>query len=387
MFSNEDSTIIQAVYDAEWDGMKIVIDLRKDLKKVFEDVMGDYKDDFEIQFLSLSCMTRDIVDGTVSDMMTLDIISLVLGFVIVWLFIRQVSLLIISVVNLVESLLISFAISYFLTASIDIPSFAEAIQSATVIALTFDYSLFLFSNVRESMYKNCDARTVVRNMLGSSGHVVLVSGFCLALTFAFQCICPVDIIISIGVCTALTIIIIMLVSLTNTTAMLSLFPKFFLHQNYKFHDLFCATGKDESGDNVDLHAHCSDCGVKACCIERKQPEKSDMQKFIDKFTRAFGGQVEDKSDNKSDKKEPTYKSSKWIGGVAMLVVVAITCIFIYPVVKCEYTTSLELAIPKKSDTLEAIKDFGARYGDGLASPFYLVLNRTNAGTTDTLLND
>ena len=209
--------------------MKEVIDLRKDLKNKFEEVMGDYKDDLEIQFLSLSCMTRDIVDGTVSDMMTLDIISLVLGFVIVWLFIRQVSLLIISVVNLAESLLISFAISYFLTFSIDIPSFAEAIQSATVIALTFDYSLFLFSNVRLNLRNGENPRTIVRNMLGSSGHVVLVSGFCLALTFAFQCICPVDIIISIGVCTALTIIIIMLVSLTNTAAMLSLFPKFFLH--------------------------------------------------------------------------------------------------------------------------------------------------------------
>lgn len=360
--------------------MKEVIDLRKDLKNKFEEVMGDYKDDLEIQFLSLSCMTRDIVDGTVSDMMTLDIISLVLGFVIVWLFIRQVSLLIISVVNLVESLLISFAISYFLTFSIDIPSFAEAIQSATVIALTFDYSLFLFSNVRLNLRNGENPRTIIRNMLGSSGHVVLVSGFCLALTFAFQCICPVDIIISIGVCTALTIIVIMLVSLTNTAAMLSLFPKFFLHQAYNFNDCGCASGNDKEGEIVDLHKHCSDCGVSACCIDRKPVEKSKMQLFIDDFTRALGGEVK-------NKKTGAYEKKKYIGIIAMLIVVVITCIFIYPVVKCEYTTSLELAIPKKSDTLEAINDFGDRYGAGLAGPFYIVLNRTRAGINDALLNN
>lgn len=71
----------------------------------------------------------------------------------------------------------------------------------------------------------------------------------------------------------------------------------------------------------------------------------------------------------------------------MIIVVVITCIFIYPVVKCEYTTSLELAIPKKSDTLEAINDFGDRYGAGLAGPFYVVLNRTRAGVSDAVLTD
>ena len=104
-----------------------------------------------------------------------------------------------------------------------------------------------------------------------------------------------------------------------------------------------------------------------------------MQLFIDDFTRALGGEVK-------NKKTGAYEKKKYIGIIAMLIVVVITCIFIYPVVKCEYTTSLELAIPKKSDTLEAINDFGDRYGAGLAGPFYIVLNRTRAGINDALLN-
>ena len=48
MFSTKDSTIIQAIYNADWDGMKEVIDLRKDLKDTFEKEMGDYAKDFDI---------------------------------------------------------------------------------------------------------------------------------------------------------------------------------------------------------------------------------------------------------------------------------------------------------------------------------------------------
>ena len=58
--------------------------------------------------------------------------------------------------------------------------------------------------------------------------MVLISGLCLAIVFLLMMLYPVSIIQTIGVSTFLTIIIVQAVSITNTAAMLALFPKFFL---------------------------------------------------------------------------------------------------------------------------------------------------------------
>ena len=71
-------------------------------------------------------------------------------------------------------------------------------------------------------------------MLSYSGHVVIVSGGCLALVFLFMVICPVDMLKSIGLVCANSIISLVLVNTLNSAAMLMLFPKFFMGQDYPF---------------------------------------------------------------------------------------------------------------------------------------------------------
>lgn len=110
-------------------------------------------------------LEKDSIDGTMLDIAKLDSISIVLGFIIVALFVRQVSLLIISITNMVLAIVISFGISYFFAINTDIASFGAAVQSAATVALTFDYSLFLFSKVKSELALDSDARTIIRRML------------------------------------------------------------------------------------------------------------------------------------------------------------------------------------------------------------------------------
>ena len=128
------------------------------------------------------------------DILKLDSISVVFGFIVVALFIKQISLLLISLFNLLLIIIISFGFSYFVACNMDVASFGSAVQTVSAVALTFDYSLFLFSKVKSEIQQGKNPKEVIIQMLHSSGHVVFVSGTCLALVFLMMMICPVPLV-------------------------------------------------------------------------------------------------------------------------------------------------------------------------------------------------
>ena len=73
-----------------------------------------------------------------------------------------------------------------------------------------------------------NAAQAIDSMLSYSGHVVIISGGCLALVFLFMVICPVDMLKSIGLVCANSIVALVLVNTLNTAAVLMIFPKFFM---------------------------------------------------------------------------------------------------------------------------------------------------------------
>jgi uncharacterized membrane protein YdfJ with MMPL/SSD domain len=60
-------------------------------------------------------------------------------------------LLLISLYNLAISVTVSFGLSYFVAVNLDVATFSAAVQTAAAVALTFDYSLFLFSKVKSEI--------------------------------------------------------------------------------------------------------------------------------------------------------------------------------------------------------------------------------------------
>lgn len=354
----------------------------------------------------MSGLEKDSIDGTMLDIAKLDSISIVLGFIIVALFVRQVSLLIISITNMVLAIVISFGISYFFAINTDIASFGAAVQSAATVALTFDYSLFLFSKVKSELALDSDARTVIRKMLQSSGHVVLISGLCLALVFLLLVFCPVDMIQTIGITTFLTILFVEFIAITNTAAMLALFPKFFLKDNYDFWATDFLNCKRKKNADVDLDA-----------LSQKSGKSTESLNTMP--TDVLGGETVIKEDNKeavqkktcclwckqnctAQRNVPMNTSkfatwvkkvlnimihNKWVCAAGILIVVAVSCCFLYPMIQIKYSVDLSQLLPRTSGTLKAINRFGDLYGPGLIMPYYVVFNKTIPGQKDTLLND
>jgi len=72
-----------------------------------------------------------------------------------------------------------------------VASFAPSLQTATAVAFTFDYSLFLFSKVKSGVQAGKSGYDVIKGMLNTSGHVVIVSGMCLAVVLLLLVIFPV----------------------------------------------------------------------------------------------------------------------------------------------------------------------------------------------------
>jgi RND superfamily putative drug exporter len=129
---------------------------------------------------------------------------------------------------------VSFGLSYFVAVYLDVATFSAAVQTASAVALMFDYSLFLFTKVKSEMQLGSNPRQAINQMLHYSIHVVMVSGTCLALVFLLLTISGVELITSIGVCSFVTIMVVQLVSTTNTAAMMAIFPKFFLGEDFDF---------------------------------------------------------------------------------------------------------------------------------------------------------
>ena len=302
-------------------------------------------------------LEKDSIDGTMLDIAKLDSISIVLGFVIVALFVHQISLLIISITNMVLAIVISFGISYFFAINTDIASFGAAVQSAATVALTFDYSLFLFSKVKSELALDSDAGTIIRGMLQSSGHVVLISGLCLALVFLLLVFCPVDMIQTIGITTFLTILFVEFIAITNTAAMLALFPKFFLKDDYDFWATDFLNCKRKKNANVDLDTVSQKSksteslinptelpngeGViknedkettqqKSCCLWCKQ--NCTAQRNVPTNTSKFAVGVK--------KVLAIMMQKRWVCAAGILVVVAISCAFLYPVINIKYSVDL-----------------------------------------------
>lgn len=99
-------------------------------------------------------------------------------------------------------------------------------MSAT-IACSIDYSLFLLSRYREEAKKGYPVREVVKIVISTAGHTVLVSGLTLAGCFLVLCVFPVNMLRTPGLGAGLAILCALATNLSLTPAMLLAFPNFF----------------------------------------------------------------------------------------------------------------------------------------------------------------
>jgi RND superfamily putative drug exporter len=161
------------------------------------------------------------------DFLVVDGISLPLAFLVLAYILRSLRLMLLPVICIGTSIVITFGIMYFVAILVPVVAFTPSLMMSILVAMSFDYSLFLLSRYREDLFSGAEHHKAVEVMLSSAGHTILVSGITLAGTFMGLGILPLVMLRTLGLGSAISIIVTLLVNISLTPALLFIFNKFF----------------------------------------------------------------------------------------------------------------------------------------------------------------
>jgi uncharacterized membrane protein YdfJ with MMPL/SSD domain len=189
-----------------------------------------------VKFASVELVTGDLMSGLVGDLMTIDAISVPCAMLALAICLRSVRMLILPGAVLPVVILLSFGISYLVSLAVEVSSFAPEMASATTLAITIDYSLFILSRFSEvaprfEMRGGGDTMYVrYRVCLETAikcAHNIIVSGLTIAVALGGLVLMSVQLISSIGYIFFISGIVAVCVSLTLMPSLLFIFYPFF----------------------------------------------------------------------------------------------------------------------------------------------------------------
>jgi uncharacterized membrane protein YdfJ with MMPL/SSD domain len=181
----------------------------------------------EIYCTGLFPLFGQMQEATTQDFVTIDSIVLPTAIVILGFSLKSYRHMLIAFINLVCTLLLSFAILVPVTKTIAINPFAPSIMMSLGIAVCFDYTLFMLTRYREELIDNKKSNEeAILSCLGAAGHVVLLSGLTLFFTFVLLTFFPQIFLVSVGWGCASIVITSILVNFTLTPALLLSFECF-----------------------------------------------------------------------------------------------------------------------------------------------------------------
>ncbi len=213
---------IDLIYDEENSSISaFVVYLREEVHKI------NTSEDFNVYLTGYLVMYLDMQEATEEDLLRMDLIVIPIALLVLAIVLRSLKLMILPIASMGISILASFLIMYPVALIWDIFSFVPSIMMSLVIALSIDYSLFLLSRYREEIMKNKSVSESVLQMSKHAGHTITVSGLTLAITFLGLVFFPLQLLSTIGLGAAITIVITLGVNLSFTPAALLTFEGFF----------------------------------------------------------------------------------------------------------------------------------------------------------------
>lgn len=200
--------------------------------RYLQDIIDNLDVDSSINAITVGATGQDMLfDDTQreseADFINMDSIVLPGSMFVLALYLRNLRLMIIPILCTACSLLVSFTIMWVVANYIVVASFAPSVMVSIIIAMSIDYSLFLLTRFREEILRGANVIVAVRHMTRYAGHVVLLSGSTLTITFLGLIFLKLNILQSIGIACALALIISLIVNLTLTPALLLTFGDFF----------------------------------------------------------------------------------------------------------------------------------------------------------------
>lgn len=172
----------------------------------------------------LDALFNDLSTGAALAFELIDAVVLPIALFILGCNLRSYRHVLVAIVSLGCTLLLALAILVPIANTATINPFAPSILLTLGIAVCFDYSLFMLSRYREEVIVNMKSKDeAVFSCLLASGHVVLLSGFTLFVTFALLIAFPQNFLTSVGIGCGTIICTAVLANMTVTPALLLTF--------------------------------------------------------------------------------------------------------------------------------------------------------------------
>ena len=172
----------------------------------------------------LEALFNDLSEGSVIAFELIDSVVLPISLVILGFTLRSYRHVLVAMVNLGCTLLLALAILVPIANTEKINPFAPSILLTLGIAVCFDYSLFMLARYREEITINkLEREEAVFVTLIESGHVILLSGFTLLVTFLLLIAFPQNFLQSVGYGCSTVIFTAVLSNMTVTPCLLLTF--------------------------------------------------------------------------------------------------------------------------------------------------------------------
>ncbi|MHA1685816.1 MAG: MMPL family transporter [Candidatus Heimdallarchaeaceae archaeon] len=297
-------------------------------------------DSYFVGVTGFSLLFQDMQKGTENDLKRMDSIVLPIALLVLAIILRSARLLFIPLVVLGISIFTSFLIMYPIALNFTVFAFVPSVMMSITIAVSIDYGLFLLTRYREEIFQGKTNDEAVKIMSQNAGHTIMVSGLTLVITFIGLAFFPLDLLITMGLGSAISVLCTLLVNLTFTPAMLLTFGSFF--SSFKLYKRFLRTKNKGEG--------------------KKETE-------IDRFLKSKWYKI-------------GHYSSKY-AAIVILVVLIIAIPVSINVANLNTTLDLNQIYPRSSESRQAFIELEKDFPAGELMPHYLIIQ---TGTPNGLLN-
>jgi uncharacterized membrane protein YdfJ with MMPL/SSD domain len=196
--------------------------------------------EYRVEVTGTPALFHDIMHGTEADLATMDSIALPIALLVLTIVLSSLPMMIVPVGIVAIAFSLSFGVMYFVAKYVmDVAGFAPPVMMSVMIAMSFDYALFMLSRYREELdrcrkdpphtgrifYKPIpasveDNTAAVEVMLRFAGRIVATSGLVLFACFLGMFFLPLSFVATFGLGAAVSLGFTIAINLTFVPAVL-----------------------------------------------------------------------------------------------------------------------------------------------------------------------
>eukprot|EP00494_Astrolonche_serrata_P033519 UN33788 len=180
-----------------------------------------------IELTGVGPMTKVSIENATKDLEMIDAISLPLATLIFSLLLQTWRFFPIPFITMGVAASLSFGVMYFVSLGVTVFTTAPNLMMCILVAMSFDYSLFLLVRFQEELRLNKTVQDAIECSLCTSGFTITISGWTMIICFLSLTVFPIDIVASLGMGAAAGLLSVWIVNLTLFPALIMFAPEFF----------------------------------------------------------------------------------------------------------------------------------------------------------------